>query len=153
MAEFLSQMGMVEDGIVEAFEKGGGVPYSGFPKFQRQMAALSAQIFDATLIEVTLPLVAGLSDRLRAGIDVADVGCGQGHAINLMAKAFPDSRFIGYDFSDGGCGRRADRGADDGTLERDVRAEGRVLARRERRASTSSRRSTPSTTRRTRARC
>jgi SAM-dependent methyltransferase len=98
-AEFLSQMGMVEDGIVEAFQKGGGVPYSGFPKFQRQMAALSAQIFDATLLEVTLPLVSGLTDRLRAGAEVADVGCGQGHAINLMAEAFPASRFVGYDFT------------------------------------------------------
>jgi SAM-dependent methyltransferase len=99
MAEFLSQMGMVEDGIVEAFQKGGGVPYSGFPKFQRQMAALSAQVFDVTLLDATLPLVSGLTDRLRAGIDVADVGCGQGHAINLMANAFPASRFVGYDFS------------------------------------------------------
>jgi SAM-dependent methyltransferase len=63
------------------------------------MAALSAQIFDATLLDVTLPLVPGLTDRLRAGAEAADVGCGQGHAINLMAKAFPASRFVGYDFS------------------------------------------------------
>ena len=101
-AEFLSQMGMVEDGIVEAFQEGGGVPYAGFPKFQRQMAELSAQIFDATLLDATLPLVEGLPDRLAAGMDVADIGCGQGHAINLMAKAFPQSRFTGYDFSDEG---------------------------------------------------
>jgi len=99
MAEFLSQFGLVEDGIVEAFERGGGVPYAGFPKFQRQMAALSAQIFDATLLDATLPLVPGLTDRLAAGIDVADVGCGQGHAINLIAQAYPASRLVGYDFS------------------------------------------------------
>ncbi len=100
MAEFLSQMGLVEDGIVDAFQRGGGVPYSGFPKFQQQMAALSAQIFDATLFEATLPLVPGLTERLAAGIDVADIGCGQGHAINLMAQSYPKSRFAGYDFSD-----------------------------------------------------
>jgi len=104
MAEFLSQMGLVEDGVVEAFERGGGVPYSGFPKFQQQMAALSAQIFDATLLEATLPLVPGLKDRLAAGIDVADIGCGQGHAINLMAETFRTSRFVGYDFSEEGVG-------------------------------------------------
>jgi SAM-dependent methyltransferase len=102
IAEFLSQMGLVEDGIVEAFQRGGGVPYSGFPRFQQQVAALSAQIFDATLFEATLPLVPGLSDRLSAGIDVADIGCGQGHAINLMAKEYPKSRFAGYDFSEEG---------------------------------------------------
>ncbi len=100
MAEFVSQMGMVEDGIVEAFQRGGGVPYSEFPKFQNMMAGLSAQIFDATLFEATLPLVEGLKDRLESGIDVADIGCGQGHAINLMAKQFPKSRLVGYDFSE-----------------------------------------------------
>jgi SAM-dependent methyltransferase len=98
MAEFLALMGNVEDGIVEAFQKGGGVPYSGFPKFQQLMAASSAQVFDATLVDVTLPL-AGMGAKLEQGIDVADVGCGQGHAINLMAKAYPNGRFTGFDFS------------------------------------------------------
>ena len=49
-----------------------------------------------------LPLVDGLPDRLRAGADVADIGCGSGHAINVMAQAFPASRFTGIDFSDEG---------------------------------------------------
>jgi SAM-dependent methyltransferase len=54
------------------------------------------------LIDLTLPLVPGLLDQLRQGIDVADVGCGSGHAINLMAEAFPRSRFFGFDLSDTG---------------------------------------------------
>jgi ubiquinone/menaquinone biosynthesis C-methylase UbiE len=54
------------------------------------------------LLDVTLPLVPGLVDRLREGIDVADVGCGSGHAVNLMAAAFPRSRFTGFDLSDAG---------------------------------------------------
>jgi SAM-dependent methyltransferase len=66
------------------------------------MAEDSAQVFDATLVDVTLPLVPGLVERLEAGIDVLDVGCGRGHAVNLMAKAFPASRFAGYDFSEEG---------------------------------------------------
>jgi ubiquinone/menaquinone biosynthesis C-methylase UbiE len=40
--------------------------------------------------------------QLEEGIDVVDVGCGSGHAINVMARAFPNSRFTGYDISDGG---------------------------------------------------
>ena len=52
-----------------------------------------------------LPLVDGIEERLRAGIDVADVGCGSGHALNLMAERYPKSRFVGYDFSDEGLGR------------------------------------------------
>jgi ubiquinone/menaquinone biosynthesis C-methylase UbiE len=102
MAEFVPEMAAVQEGICNSFRKGGGVPYSEFDNFQKLMGAMSGQIFDATLIDVTLPLVPGLVDKLKAGIDVADLGCGQGHAINLMAKAFPNSPFTGYDFSDEG---------------------------------------------------
>ncbi|GAC1603783.1 MAG: hypothetical protein NVS3B21_32600 [Acidimicrobiales bacterium] len=101
-AQFISLLGNVEDGIVERFRAGGGLPYSAFPKFQQLMAEDSALVFDAALIDTTLPLVSGLPDRLRAGVDVADVGCGSGHAINLMAAAYPASRFVGFDFSEEG---------------------------------------------------
>jgi SAM-dependent methyltransferase len=108
MAQFLSELGNVEQKLVQAFRKGGGVPYADFPRFQELMKQESSQIFDATLINVTLPLVPGIVDKLKSGIDVADVGCGSGHAINLMAQAFPNSRFTGYDFSEEGVaeGRR-----------------------------------------------
>ena len=101
-SQFVAMLGKVEDGITEAFRNGGGVPYSAVPEFQRLMAEDSAQVFDATLLDVTLPLVTGLTARLEEGIDVADVGCGSGHAINLMAEAYPNSRFVGYDFSSEG---------------------------------------------------
>ena len=102
LTQWLALFGNVEDGIADAFQKGGGVPYSEFRTFQELMAEESAQVFDATLIDVTLPLIPGIADRLRDGIDVLDVGCGKGHAINLMARAFPNSRFNGYDFSEEG---------------------------------------------------
>ncbi|HYR83550.1 MAG TPA: class I SAM-dependent methyltransferase [Terriglobia bacterium] len=100
--QLISMVGTVEDEIVDCFRRGGGVPYSKYPKFQQLMGELSADIFDATLVDVTLPLAPGLVERLQTGIEVADVGCGHGHAINLMAKTFPNSRFIGYDFSEQG---------------------------------------------------
>jgi trans-aconitate methyltransferase len=59
-------------------------------------------VHDAALIDVILPLVPGLVEELRAGIDVADIGCGSGHAVNLMATAYPRSRFIGIDIADTG---------------------------------------------------
>jgi 2-polyprenyl-3-methyl-5-hydroxy-6-metoxy-1,4-benzoquinol methylase len=100
--QFIGLMAQVEDQIVDCFRHGGGVPYSAFPRFQEVMAEDSGAVHDATLIEVTLPLVPGLTDRLRQGIDVADVGCGSGHAANLMAAAFPRSQFTGFDFSAAG---------------------------------------------------
>jgi 2-polyprenyl-3-methyl-5-hydroxy-6-metoxy-1,4-benzoquinol methylase len=102
----------VEDEIVECFHKGGGVPYSRFPKFQELMGEMSAQVHDAALIEGELALVDGLIDRLHSGIDVCDVGCGQGHAINLMASEFPRSRFTGLDFSEEGVATARGEAAD-----------------------------------------
>jgi len=101
-AQYVGLLALVEDQVVDCFRHGGGVPYSSFPKFQGLMAEDSGAVRDATLIGVTLPLVPGLTDRLEGGIDVADVGCGSGHAANLIAGAFPRSRVVGFDFSDGG---------------------------------------------------
>lgn len=44
-----------------------------------------------------LALIPGLADALRAGIDVLDSNCGRGQSLNLLARAFPKSRFVGYD--------------------------------------------------------
>jgi SAM-dependent methyltransferase len=106
--QYIGLLALVEDQIVECFRHGGGVPYAAFPRFQAIMAEDSGAVQDANLIDVTLPLVPGLIGRLEQGIDVADVGCGSGHAVNLMAAAFPRSRFTGFDVSDGGlaAGRR-----------------------------------------------
>jgi len=102
LMQFIPLLAQVEEGVIDSFRNGGGVPYSAYPKFQKLMSEESARVFDATLIDVTLPLVPGLVQRLQAGIDVLDIGCGSGHAINLMAQAFPNSRFVGYDFSEEG---------------------------------------------------
>ena len=98
-AQYLSLCGEVEEQVVECFRKGGGVPYSAYPRFTKLMSEGSSKVQDARLVDTIIPLVDGLADRLRKGISVLDVGCGSGHAINLMAKAFPNSRFAGYDFS------------------------------------------------------
>jgi SAM-dependent methyltransferase len=109
--QYIGLMAQVEDQIVECFRHGGGVPYSAFPRFQAIMAEDSGAVQDAMLIDARLPLVPGLVDRLRDGIDVADVGCGSGHAVNLMAAAFPRSRFTGFDISqDGIAAARAEAG-------------------------------------------
>jgi len=98
-AQFISVMGSVEDKIVEVFRHGGGVPYSAYPRFHEVMAEDSGQTVVAALFEHILPLVPGLPERLERGIEVLDVGSGSGRALNLMARAFPNSRFTGYDIS------------------------------------------------------
>jgi 2-polyprenyl-3-methyl-5-hydroxy-6-metoxy-1,4-benzoquinol methylase len=99
-AQYIPLLGSVEDGIVESFKRGGGVPYSAFPRFHEVMAEDSGQTVLPALKDHILPLVEGLTERLEKGIDVLDVGCGSGRALNHMARSFPNSRFVGYDFSE-----------------------------------------------------
>jgi 2-polyprenyl-3-methyl-5-hydroxy-6-metoxy-1,4-benzoquinol methylase len=99
-AQYTSLFGELEQQVVACFRNGGGVPYSAMPRFQALQAEESAQIHDAGLTGTALPLVDGLVERLRAGIDVIDVGCGHGHAANLIARAFPASRVTGIDISE-----------------------------------------------------
>lgn len=100
--QYIPLLGNVEGEIIACFREGGGVPYSAYPRFQQLQAEESRALFDGMLLEAILPLVPGLVERLQTGIEVADIGCGQGHAVNQMGRAFPDSRFVGYDLSEGG---------------------------------------------------
>jgi SAM-dependent methyltransferase len=97
---FLPLMAEVEQGIVRCFREGGGLSYADYPRFHAVMGEDSAAVVDATLLDRTVPLVEGLDARLHAGIDVADIGCGGGHAINVLAREYPASRFTGFDFSE-----------------------------------------------------
>lgn len=100
VAQFVPLLSEVEQKIIGCFRNGGGLPYSEFPRFHALMAEVSSAVFDEALVDIVLPLVDGLVQRLQSGAEVADFGCGSGHAINLMARSFPASRFTGIDFSD-----------------------------------------------------
>lgn len=91
----------VEAEVIDCLRYGGGVPYSKYPRFQALMAESSALRFDNLLLDKMVPLT-GMQEALVRGIAVLDIGCGQSHALNLLARAFPHSRFTGYDMSEGG---------------------------------------------------
>ncbi|HSN83723.1 MAG TPA: class I SAM-dependent methyltransferase, partial [Polyangiales bacterium] len=99
LSQFVSLIGEVEAPMVEVFQRGGGLPYSAFPRFHALMAEESRAVFESTLLSRTLPLVSGLASALDSGIEVADIGCGQGDALLILAERFPRSRFVGIDFS------------------------------------------------------
>ncbi|MCM2424949.1 class I SAM-dependent methyltransferase [Streptomyces sp. RKAG337] len=110
IAQDFGMMGEVEQQVLEAFRTGGGVPYSAYPRFQALQAEESGEVYDLALVNGIIPLVPGLPERLRAGIDALDIGCGQGHAVNVLATAFPASRFHGLDMSRRRHHRRTRRG-------------------------------------------
>lgn len=113
--QYISLLGQVEDEVVEAFRTGGGVPYDRFPRFQALMAESSGQRLAGALIPQVVPLLPDGEARLAAGIDVVDVGCGSGRALNLLARTFPNSRFTGYDIAEGAIERARTEAAEHGT--------------------------------------
>lgn len=96
-AQFLGVTANVEDEIVARFHDGAGTHYHHYERFHEVMAEASHQSIVSKLIEHILPLAPGLRDRLERGITVTDVGCGAARALLLLAKQFPNSRFIGLD--------------------------------------------------------
>lgn len=99
-SQYVGVLATVEDQIVKCFQNGGGVPYSEYKRFHEVMAEDSGLTVLSSLFDSILPLVPGLIERLQSGIEVLDVGCGMGRALNKMAETFPNSRFTGYDLSE-----------------------------------------------------
>lgn len=99
LAQFVALLGEVEQSIIDVFKHGGGLDYEAFPRFHALMAENSRAVLEATLLTHTIQLVSGLVEKLEAGIDVVDVGCGRGDAVLLLAARFPRSQFAGIDFS------------------------------------------------------
>ncbi len=98
MSQMLTVFGRNISQLVHCFREGGGIPYSAFwPAFTEAMGQAWRRIYDEHLLSGFLPAANGLPDRLQAGIHVADIGCGAGHAINVMAREYPLSTFVGYD--------------------------------------------------------
>jgi SAM-dependent methyltransferase len=87
--------------ITESFRSGAGMGwhehhegvFHGCEKFFRPGYA-------ANLVSSWIPSLEGVQAKLEAGATVADVGCGKGASTLLMAKAFPKSKFTGFDYHD-----------------------------------------------------
>jgi len=88
----------VRDGIIDCFHNGGGVAYDQYDDFLGCFSGYTAQVFDRVLVSKAIPLMPAIEKALTGGIDVLDVGCGAGHSTNVLARAFPKSRFTGYEF-------------------------------------------------------
>lgn len=100
IAQFIPVLSHIEDSLVEAFIHGGGVPYEAYPRFHEVMAEESGQTILSALLDKILPLMDGMIQKLKQGIEVLDIGCGYGNALILMARHFPNSQFTGYDLCD-----------------------------------------------------
>jgi SAM-dependent methyltransferase len=91
-----------EPKISDAFKSGKGV---GWDKRSECLFCGTARFFRTSykhyLVQEWLPALDGVVDKLKRGAKVADVGCGHGVSTRLMAEAFPNSTFFGFDYHDG----------------------------------------------------
>ena len=91
-----------EPAITEAFRTGNGF---GWHEHDPRLFGATERFFrpgyNANLVSNWIPALDGVEAKLRAGARVADVGCGLGTSTIVMAQAYPQSRFEGYDYHQG----------------------------------------------------
>jgi SAM-dependent methyltransferase len=90
-----------EERMVENFRTGGGLAWGAqHPCLFEGTERFFRSGYIANLVNAWLPALDGVTAKLERGAKVADVGCGLGASTILMAKAFPKSRFVGFDSHD-----------------------------------------------------
>lgn len=97
--EVVQSMWLDEPKITDAFRTGRGV---GWHEHSNCLFRGTERFFrpgyNANIVSGWIPALDGMRERLEAGASVADVGCGHGASTILMAKAYPKSRFTGFDY-------------------------------------------------------
>ena len=88
--------------VQAAFKSGGGVAWGDQAGCMFcAVARFFRPGYHNNLVQQWLPALDGVVAKLERGAKVADIGCGHGWSTVLMAKAFPNSQFVGYDFHAG----------------------------------------------------
>lgn len=97
--EVLSSFWLDEAKVAEAFRTGRGLGWHDHSQcLFRGTERFFRPGYNANLVSTWLPALDGVVERLQRGATVADVGCGHGSSTLVMARAFPNSRFVGFDY-------------------------------------------------------
>lgn len=105
--------------ILDNFRSGAGI---GWGEHDPNLFAGTERFFKpgymGNLVQAWLPALDGAVEKLEQGASVADVGCGHGASTVIMARAYPNSRFAGYDFHGGSIERARVLAAEAGVTDR-----------------------------------
>jgi SAM-dependent methyltransferase len=99
-AQMLGSLDSLLPAVAAGFRSGGGVDYADYAvATEGRMGASWRHVYDEQLVDGFLAAVPGLTDQLLAGTRVLDLGCGSGHAITVLAAAFPATECVGLDIA------------------------------------------------------
>jgi len=108
-----------EDKILAAFRSGKGV---GWHEHDCRLFTATEAFFrngyQAHLTQTWIPSLSGVQEQLANGGRVADVGCGHGASVILMAQAFPKSKFVGIDYHESSIAVARERAKQAGVADR-----------------------------------
>lgn len=108
-----------EEQITERFKTGEGM---GWHEHHHELFVGTERFFRpgyaANLISAWIPSLKGVEEKLKKGARVADVGCGLGASTILMAKSYPNSEFVGFDYHEKSIETAKDRAKDAHVAER-----------------------------------
>lgn len=114
-----ASMWLDEAKSLETFKTGNGLPWDAHDdRLFCGVAAFFRNGYQANLVPHWLPALDGVVERLEQGIRVADVGCGYGHSTIIMAKAFPNSTFYGFDYHQGSIDEARKLAIEEGVADR-----------------------------------
>ncbi|MHB8512700.1 MAG: class I SAM-dependent methyltransferase [Actinomycetota bacterium] len=107
------------DKVVDAVRTGKGLAWGDqHPDLFTGTERFFRPGYEADLVATWIPSLEGVTEKLKKGARVADVGCGHGASTIIMAKAFPQSRFIGFDYHAGSIERARKLAAEEGVADR-----------------------------------
>ncbi len=87
--------------MIERFKSGDGLGWHEHdPDLFRGTELFFRPGYIANLVSSWIPALDGVQEKLNAGAKVADVGCGLGASTIIMAQAFPNAEFVGFDYHD-----------------------------------------------------
>jgi SAM-dependent methyltransferase len=117
--ELIASLYADEEKITEAFRSGTGM---GWHEHDHRLFCGTERFFrpgyKANLVSEWLPALDGVVEKLERGAKVADIGCGHGASTIIMAHAFPNSTFWGFDYHAGSIEQARRRAEEEGVADR-----------------------------------